>query len=249
MFYSLAYLSEQMNIILWRQRVSLLTFIYLTKIVAMNTVYRIQHWVEKISTPAFAILITYMATHGVMEIIHGTCTHNDHQQMQSGTIALAIVFGVVFCGITGLVWNTTPLKRFVPCRHENCSKHTFIGHSVGILIFVLHFFPEAYLRHEMLTDNLQSIVQGVVYTAFNMHLITDVIVSGILISQWQQKNQRIITACFILLAWCASRYVGLLGWNIPIDHGIADMLMAFCLGMFVELPEKVHYRKILKLTH
>jgi hypothetical protein len=114
----------------------------------------------------------------------------------------------------------------------------------AILSFTIHFFPEAILREELISELSNNYSKNVLTIAsiigFFAHFIVD-IVTGIMLSfYWKGLYAQILSLSFISIVWIVALYTKINIFSIFPEkfEGIILIIGAFFLAMFVHLPHK-----------
>ncbi len=202
-------------------------------------------FLELISFPFFIYLVFHFAAHGTGKIlsVYFSDFFNSSVDNFGNILLYKKVIGVLFLCIFVYFWHRPAMKKMLPCSHEHCHGTKYL-HILAIFAFVLHFFPEAILRHEIvqefMTDYEKNLVSFAGVIGFGAHFLVDV-VTGIMLSLYfKSGTTKVFSFLFIVSVWLIAFFIQtnileLFSENI---EGIVLLLGAFLLAMFVHLPHK-----------
>jgi hypothetical protein len=188
--------------------------------------------------PFFAYLVFHFSAHGSGKILEQL-----HITSDFFPIPLKMVLGLIFLLLFTWIWRRPALKRWTPCAHEHCHEGTKYLHFFAIVSFCLHFFPEAVLRHEILSDldwNNPEILPISALIGFSVHFVIDVVTGVMLSSYWQKISGKILSFVIISGVWGTAFFMNINIFDLfPLQaEGVILLLGAFLLAMFVHLPHK-----------
>jgi len=195
----------------------------------------IRYYLELIALPFFIYLIVHLGSHGYLIILG-----KDHQTLESGLTIQSITIGIILLCLFVWSWQSPSLNKWIPCRHEGCTHTTKWPHILATIAFMLHFFPEAEIRHHLLEEATASIISTAGIIAFLAHFLVDIIVAIHLSQYWKKKWKVSMSFILILGTWIIAF---LFGENSGIEfhgttQGITYLISAFVLSMFVHLPHR-----------
>jgi hypothetical protein len=213
--------------------------------------HKLRTLLEWFSMPLFALLIIHMSGHGFFLLTQPTHDHQHGHDLEhipesdtshtmfkelTETLFTQEVFIGILCFLLFvLVWHQKPMRKLVPCRHTHCSHTAAWPHLFAMFAFVIHFFPEAHLRAQMLQNPAELLsLAGLI--AFGLHFLVDIIVGTTLSLYWPQKIHKIFSSIFLLSAWGGAFVVGQLPLDLPIAEGLILFIGAFFMAMFVHWP-------------
>ncbi len=208
----------------------------------MNTT-TIRNVLEWISAPLFAFIAVHMAGHGTFLLLGDDHDHGHGAEEAAegalhfleGVLSPEMLVGVLLLILFVWLWHRPALQKLVPCGHTNCQHTSFWPHILATVAFVVHFFPEADLRLEMMEEtNTVLNIAGII--AFASHFIIDIIV-GIMISlYWPKTHQKVISFVLLCGVWFLAFLTAHSGIELFHESGILTLLGAFFLSMFVHVP-------------
>ena len=205
----------------------------------MNKIRSVLEW---ISVPFFIFLVVHMGGHGVFSLAgghdHAHDSHDGHSPLEHFFEILLegeVLAGILLLILFAWLWHRPTLAKLVPCRHSGCHHASPWPHMLATAAFVLHFFPEAYLRANSM-ESPESLISMAGLVAFGAHFIIDIIVAAALSLYWKNFGQKtlsftLIVGFWILAYFLASRQVELFHFE-----GIMSIIGAFLLSMFVHWP-------------
>ena len=196
---------------------------------------------EIVSFPFFIYLVLHFSAHGSGGIL--SVYFADFFTPNRLFITEKII-GVVLLCIFVYFWHRPYMKKMLPCSHEHCHVGTKYLHILAICAFVLHFFPEAILRHELIqvfiSDYKNNLIGIAGIIGFGAHFLVDV-VTGIMLSLYFKESfMKIISFLFIASIWLIAFFIqtNVLELFSESFEGFVLIFGAFLLAMFVHLPHK-----------
>lgn len=164
--------------------------------------------------------------------------HNEHHPF----INTEVLGGVLLLIFFAWIWHRPALRKWVPCIHE-CCDHDKVPwtHILATFAFVLHFFPEAEIRHNLLEGlSVESFITAAGLIAFAAHFLVDIIVGINLSLYWHRPIHTIVSFLVIVGAWVGAFMIG---EHSSLEfHGTAEgilmLVSAFLLSMFVHKPHR-----------
>ncbi len=196
----------------------------------MKFLRNLRYWLEIFSIPFFTLLIIHLSSHGLEGFLEDIFSEN-----------ILFILGIIFSFIFIALWNFSPLKKLVPCKHEHCHNTTKIIHIFAICAFCLHFFPASILRSQLLAGfEWTSFISIVGLSGFFLHFLTDIIVTIILSLAFPKLWEKIISIIFISSAWGFAFFSPEIFFSYvsEINQSIIFIIGAFVLAMFIHLPHK-----------
>lgn len=210
----------------------------------MKSLPQLRFWLEILALPVFVLFVIHLAGHGMMLLFEHGHSHG-HGHETAGFLGFGLNeetgFGAFLALIFAWLWHRPFLRKWVPCRHDCCQHETQWPHILAIVALCLHFFPEAAVRHQLLSSvTLHDSVQIIGMVGFGAHFLIDVIVSLTLVSHWKQQFKRYLSFAAIAVVW-------IVAWELgpEMDHyisaeteGVISLTSAFLLAMFIHVPHR-----------
>ncbi len=191
--------------------------------------HQFRFYLEIIALPVFLFLIVHLSGHAL-----GTFLKVEREDFE-------ILGGLFFLVLFVWLWHRPFLKKWVPCSHIHCHHKPEVPHLLAIIALVLHFFPEAGVRHELLTRAFEGgVVNTIALIGFAAHFLVDVIVAVLISSYWQTRKAQLISFGSIALVWIVAFWLGKHVGNFFPEpaEGVLFLVSAFLLAMFVHMPHK-----------
>lgn len=224
----------------------------------MKSLFTFRNIFEIIALPFFALLVIHMAGHGAMLLFDHDHSHEQHieegeeehhdqegYEDEHGFMEMFFseegLFGVLFLFMFVWLWNRPFLKKWVPCQHEHCHSETIWAHLSAIAAFCLHFFPEAGIRSQLLSDfALTDFLSIATIFGFLSHFLVDVIVMISLALYFSSLRDRIFGFVGMIILWIFAFFIGehLFDFLPSSAESVLYLLSAFLLAMFVHFPHK-----------
>jgi|GEM_PF-1293852 len=171
--------------------------------------------------------------------------HDDHGHGEGLSLeyflSTEVLGGLLALILFAWLWHLPVLKKLVPCSHDHCHHKTVWPHVLATVAFAFHWFPEAQVRYELLSDFSQvNWLDIVAVIGFASHFLVDAIILILLVSFWPQLWQRLGLGILLAGVWATSFWVGHHG-GFHLEGAAEPLVLlisAFLLTMFVHKPHK-----------
>ncbi|PID70108.1 hypothetical protein CSB37_03810 [bacterium DOLZORAL124_38_8] len=206
----------------------------------------LRYVLEFMAFPMFFFLITHLVGHGILLLFevhhqHGFQSYGTQigwQELFENLFTFETLLGFIGAVVIMIIWQKTKLKKFVPCNHEYCSIQTQWWHLGAIVALCFHFFPEAFLRKELLANEHTHLFAQI---GFFCHLIIDILVAGSISWAFSKTWQKISSFIVIATTWFAALYLAHSFNHFevnPLVDAFIHLGSGFILGMFLHIPHK-----------
>ena len=208
-----------------------------------KSVFQFRYYLEMISLPVFIFLVTHLAGHGfALFINHGhEHSHHEHHGGWEFLFSAEILMGIASMALFTWLWHRPVLQRWVPCSHNYCQATPPVSHLLATCALCLHFFPEASIRHDLLSDALRGEMFNIVaMIGFGAHFVVDIIVALVLSESWKKRWLQWTSFGFITVMWGAALWLAqIISFSVPNElEGSLFVGSAFLLAMFIHKPCK-----------
>lgn len=221
----------------------------------MNRLLQLRYYLEMIALPAFIFLVVHLSGHGMMVFLEGGEQSHGHHEHHEGVhekgfglheiiesiFTVEILIGILWLLLFTWIWHRPMLKKWVPCSHDHCHHKLPLPHVFAIIALCLHFFPEAGVRHALLTEALGGSTLNIMgLIGFLSHFFVDVIVAIILSLYWKMVHARWISFLGIVCCWLVAFSIGehIIEYLPETGESVLFLSSAFLLAMFVHKPHK-----------